>query len=104
MMFGVEIVVPFLIFFPRRIRFFAALGNYRSNPWFVNFVIRLLEGSPQVLKLIEKNPFPNTPPRYIRAVLYEYRFTDFKTRKRAGNWWKRKYKGIYLPPVELKKG
>ena len=31
---------------------FAALGDYRTNPWFVAFAERLLEGSPEVLALL----------------------------------------------------
>ena len=46
---------------------FAALGDVRQNPWFVNFCVRLLQGSPDVLALLEKNPFPDRPPKYIRA-------------------------------------
>jgi len=80
---------------------FAALGNYQQNPWFVNFCVRLLEGSPQVLALLEKNPFPNAPPKYIRAVLYNYSFTDLATRRKTGDWWQREPMGLYLPPVSL---
>ncbi len=78
---------------------FAALGNYRQNPWLFNFCVRLLEGSPEVLELLGHNPFPNAPPRYVRAVLYEYHFTDFATRRQTGAWWRRELKGIYLPPI-----
>lgn len=81
---------------------FAALGDYRQNPWFVNFCVRLLQGSPQVLALLEKNPFPDAPPKYVRAELYDYHFTDAATRHRTGEWWRRDYVGIYLPPVSLK--
>jgi hypothetical protein len=80
---------------------FAALGDYRENPWFVNFCVRLLQGSPQVLALLEKNPFPNAPPKYIRAVVYEYHFTDLATRRKTGEWWRRTAEGIYLPAVSL---
>jgi hypothetical protein len=80
---------------------FAALGDVRENPWFVNFCVRLLQGSPQVLALLEKNPFPNAPPKYIRAVLYDYHFTDRATRRKTGEWWSRTPEGIYLPPVSL---
>lgn len=78
---------------------FAALGTYRTTPWFLNFALRLLEGSPDVLILLEKNPFPDEPPQYIRALLYEYRFADPRSRKASGNWWTRTLKGIYLPPT-----
>jgi hypothetical protein len=80
---------------------FAALGTYRDNPWFVNFVYRLLEGSPKVLALLGSNPFPAAPPRYIRAQVYDYTFTDWRTRRATGAWWKREPVGTYLPPVSL---
>jgi hypothetical protein len=80
---------------------FAALGNYRQNPWFVSFCRRLLEGSPEVLALLGKDPFPDQPPKYIRARLYNYRFTSPEERKRTGAWWQREPKGEYLPPVSL---
>ncbi|MGH8023792.1 MAG: lipase maturation factor family protein, partial [Limisphaerales bacterium] len=80
---------------------FAALGDYRQNPWFENFCVRLLQGSPQVLALLESNPFPGKPPRYIRAELYNYEFTDFAERRATGAWWKRQLIGEYLPPVSL---
>jgi predicted DCC family thiol-disulfide oxidoreductase YuxK len=81
---------------------FAALGRYRDNPWFINFCLRLLQGSPEVLGLLERNPFPNAPPRFIRAVYYEYRFTDFATRRATGLWWKRERKGEYFPALSLR--
>ncbi len=80
---------------------FAALGTYRQNPWLVNFCVRLLQGSPPVLALLERNPFPNAPPRYIRAVVYDYRFTDFATRRKTGAWWRRQEEGEYLPAFSL---
>jgi len=81
---------------------FAALSDYRQNLWFINFCLRLLQGSPDVLALLERNPFPQAPPRYVRAVIYDYRFTDFAARRKTGDWWQREPKGIYLPPVSLR--
>jgi hypothetical protein len=81
---------------------FAALGTYRDNPWFVNFVYRLLEGSPPVLALLGPNPFPAAPPRFIRAEIYDYAFTDWHTRRTTGAWWKREHVGSYLPAVSLR--
>jgi predicted DCC family thiol-disulfide oxidoreductase YuxK len=80
---------------------FAALGNYQQNPWFVNFCIRLLQGSPEVLALLEKNPFPKHPPHYIRAGFYDYQFTNFAGRRVSGAWWKREPAGEYFPPISL---
>jgi predicted DCC family thiol-disulfide oxidoreductase YuxK len=81
---------------------FAALGTAQQNPWLVNFCIRLLQGSPEVLGLLEHNPFPGAPPRYIRAELYEYHFTNFKERRADGAWWRRELRGEYLPAISLR--
>jgi lipase maturation factor 1 len=81
---------------------FAALGDYRSNPWFVTFAERLLEGSPQVIRLLATNPFPGRPPRYVRAVTYDYRFTTWEEHRATGAWWHREPHGQYLPPVGLR--
>ena len=59
---------------------FAALGNVQDNPWFVRFLVRLLEGSPEVLGLLRTDPFPDHPPRYVRAVVYDYHFTRYRRR------------------------
>ena len=81
---------------------FAALGSYRENPWLLRFMTRLLEGSPAVLQLIQQNPFPGQPPKYIRAVVYQYRFTSFDERRQTANWWKRDSPGTYFPPISLR--
>jgi lipase maturation factor 1 len=74
---------------------FAALGTPAGNQWIVSLLDRLLEGSPPVLGLLETNPFPDHPPRYVRAVLYEYHFTDRATRQSTGAWWRSEPLGIY---------
>ena len=81
---------------------FAALGTYQENQWFIGFVLRLLEGSQPVANLLASNPFPDQPPRYIRATLSEYTFTDSATRRRTGAWWTVRPGGQYLPPVGLR--
>ncbi|QRK10175.1 lipase maturation factor family protein [Archangium violaceum] len=78
---------------------FAALGS--PPTWLLALLLRLLEGSPDVLKLFAHNPFPEHPPRYIRAVLYDYRMTDLETHRRTGAWWTRERLGLYLPPLSL---
>jgi len=80
---------------------FAALSNWRASPWFVNFMVRLLEGSPDVLRLLDHNPFPTAPPKFVRAVIYEYSFTTFAERRATAQYWKRELKGEYLRPITL---
>jgi len=81
---------------------FAALGNANENPWFYNFAARLLQGSQSVLGLLAHNPFPGSPPHYLRAVVYDYRFTNFAERRATGAWWVREEKATYLPPISLR--
>ncbi len=82
---------------------FAALGDYRQprNRWFISFMHRLLEGTPEVLALLETNPFPDGPPRYVRAVLYDYHFSDWETRLATGTWWTSRRIRLYAPELSL---
>ncbi len=81
---------------------FAALGDYKSNPWFMNLCARLLQGSPEVLALFKKNPFPDHPPKYLRGAVYDYHFTNFEERKKTREWWRAERKDLYSPTVSLK--
>jgi len=80
---------------------FAALGTPEQNPWFIRLAICLLEGKPAVTRLFAHDPFPNQPPRYVRAILYRYRFTTAKEHRQSGAWWERQELGEYLPAVSL---
>jgi lipase maturation factor 1 len=81
---------------------FAALGSYETVPWFQSFLAGLLQGRPQVLRLLADNPFPARPPRFVRASLYEYRFTTPQERRRLGAWWARTYIAPYSPVLSLR--
>jgi hypothetical protein len=81
---------------------FAALSGPQGTPWFHRFVIRLLEGSPGVLRLMRSDPFPGRPPKYVRARLFEYRFTTPQEKAATGDWWRATPRGIYFPAVSLK--
>jgi hypothetical protein len=81
---------------------FAALEDYRQNPWFTNLCVRILQGSKPVLALLGHNPFPDKPPVYLRAMVYEYRFTTPEERHQTGHWWTRDLKGLYCPEMSLK--
>ncbi len=78
---------------------FAALGDYRGNHWFVKSCARLLDGSPEVLAMLEKNPFPDAPPKFLRAQVFNYHFTTAAEREKTGNWWKREFVRDYLPVI-----
>jgi Lipase maturation factor len=93
------------IFAPYQPRFdwnlwFVSLGDWRQNPWVVTAEERLLQAEPTVLALFAGDPFPGRPPRYLRAVLWQYWFTDLGTRRRTGRWWRREPRGLYAPALE----
>ena len=79
---------------------FAALGSFNNNPWFINFLGKIFIGSEDVLELLEKNPFPNSPPRYIRALVYDYRFSSFDEKEKTGAWWRRTLEKPYSPTIQ----
>ena len=54
-----------------------------------------------VLALFRGNPFPQMPPRYVRAVLWQYWFTSMDEKRRTGNWWRRELLGLYAPELTL---
>jgi hypothetical protein len=76
---------------------FAALGQ--ESPWMTGLVYHLLQGTPQVTALLARNPFPDSPPRYIRGRLYDYRFSTPAQKKSQGVWWQRQFAAEYFPAV-----
>jgi predicted DCC family thiol-disulfide oxidoreductase YuxK len=79
---------------------FAALDDPQRVPWFSRFLERLLENEPSVTGLLETNPFPDKPPTYVRAELYEYSYAGKD--QAAGQWWNRRLAGLYFPRARLK--
>lgn len=78
---------------------FVPLRPNWTQPWFLHFIEKLLANDPRILALLARNPFPEKPPRFIRAELYQYSFTE--PRDPGGAWWRRTYVGNYLPPMAL---
>ena len=78
---------------------FAAMSTPTEHPWFDALLLKLLQGDPATLSLLRTNPFPDQPPRWIRAQLYRYRFTTPAERAATGQWWKRELVGPYFPAV-----
>ena len=80
---------------------FAALSrpDSRRVRWLYRFVERVLEGEPEVLALLDENPFPDGPPRYVRLAYYDYRFTTADERAATGVWWHRESLGPYVQHV-----
>jgi len=82
---------------------FAAISPGYAQPWLTPFMQRLLRNDPPTLRLLRHNPFPESPPRYVRAQLYVYRFTTVAELRRDRAWWHRTLVGRYAPPMTLQK-
>jgi hypothetical protein len=76
---------------------FAAMSIPAEYPWVFHLIWKLLHNDANALSLFASNPFPNLPPRYIRAVLYRYSFA--KPGNEQGEWWNRERLGLWLPPL-----
>jgi Lipase maturation factor len=82
---------------------FAAISPQYAHPWLRPFMLRLLQNDRATLRLLRHNPFPGSPPRYVRAQLYRYRFTTAAELRRDHAWWHRTLEGSYLRPTSLPK-
>jgi hypothetical protein len=73
---------------------FAAMSSPEEYPWTLTLISKLLHNDPGAVGLFAGNPFPDKPPRFIRAVLYRYSFAQpgnpdglWWTRVRVGDTW-----------------
>ena len=80
---------------------FLPFNHFKEQEWFHSFLFHVLKGTPDVLKLLRNNPFGDQPPRYLRAVMYEYEFSTPKEKRVNGSWWKRTYVGPFSPVLSL---
>jgi len=78
---------------------FAAMATPSQYPWTLHFVWKLLQGDRGVLRLLANDPFPEAPPRWVRARFYRYRFAD--PEDPSGAWWSRELLGDWLPPLSV---
>ncbi|NWY43845.1 LMF2 factor, partial [Sylvia atricapilla] len=85
---------------------FAALGSHQSSPWFSSLVLRLLQGQPDVIRLVQTDesryPFHGRPPTFLRAQLYKYWFTSpSEASPGPAPWWRRQHVQEFFPAVSL---
>ena len=80
---------------------FEAFASQPQDEWFIALLQQLLRGDAATLSLLKTNPFPDHPPRYLRARYYRYRFTTAAERRQTGRWWDRQLVSEYVPPITL---
>ncbi|MGK5595459.1 MAG: lipase maturation factor family protein [Parachlamydiaceae bacterium] len=80
---------------------FLPFTTFYQATWFQNFLFKLLHGEKSVTELLRVNPFSKTPPRYVRAILYEYKYSTLQERAAMGIWWRRTWIQQYSPTLSL---
>jgi hypothetical protein len=78
---------------------FASLGSWQQNAIVPRTEELLLENDHDVLGLFAGNPFPSEPPRFVRAVLWQYWFSTREENRTGGVWWRRQLLGAYAPTL-----
>lgn len=78
---------------------FASLESWQQNLMVPRTEELLLENDRAVLGLFAGNPFPNEPPRFVRAVLWQYWFSTMEEKRSEGVWWRRQFLGTYAPTL-----
>ena len=76
---------------------FASLGQWQQNLMVPRTEKLLLEGDRDVLGLFAGDPFKGAPPKYVRAVLWQYWFSTPAEKRATGAWWRRQMLGAYAP-------
>jgi hypothetical protein len=80
---------------------FIPLSPRYAGDWFVVFLVRLLENDAATLRLLRRSPFPDGPPKVVRARLFHYRYSTWREWRETGQWWVRTLAAEYVPPFGL---
>jgi hypothetical protein len=80
---------------------FASISPSYALPWLIPLCHGLLTNEPSIVRLLRTNPFPDTPPFYVRATLYRYRFSTARELVSQRVWWQRDRIGEYLAPLSV---
>ena len=78
---------------------FAAMSVPDEYPWTYHLLWKLLHNDKHAVELFRNNPFADEPPKYIRAVLYQYQFAEPGDEK--GQWWIRRKISNWISPMSV---
>ena len=74
------------------------IGPQQHTHWLFPLAEHLLQNDPTTLSLLDSNPFLDTPPHFVRFVMYRYSFTT-PHEGPEGNWWRRDFIGYLTEPI-----
>ncbi|VIO86413.1 Uncharacterized protein BM_BM5010 [Brugia malayi] len=79
---------------------FAALGTYHNNAFFLSLTYHLLRNNSEVTYLMKKYPFEEKLPKFIRADLYLYHYTTINLKNKwPKDYWRRDFQQEYMPSI-----
>jgi hypothetical protein len=81
---------------------FIPLSPRYAESWFLTFLVRLLEADRPTLALLHRDPFDGKPPAWVRARLFEYRFSTRAERRAGAPIWHRELISGYVRPISLR--
>lgn len=80
---------------------FVSLSSRYGTRWLPALVAKLLDGDPQIRRLLHRDPFEGSPPTFVRARLFRYRYTTWRERRATGAWWVREPVGTVVRTCRL---
>lgn len=66
---------------------FDGTGDFQRHQYLMSLLMSIFKQEPQVMKLLDKNPFPQSP-KYLRLLIHRYKMTSLKERWDTGAYWK----------------
>lgn len=81
----------------------AAISNYNDQLWVSSLAYRLLQNDRFVLQLLGVKKPLDSPPKFVRGVLYKFRYTGWKDRHNQAYWTRNKL-AEFLPAYSLEHG
>ncbi len=80
---------------------FLPISGFERSAWFQVLLRRLLEGAPAVGGLFAEDPFPDEPPRYVRARFVHYELNSAAKRRAGEPLWRTRDMGYFVSPLHL---
>jgi hypothetical protein len=73
-----------------------------ADRWFLAFLVGLLAADRPTLKLLPRDPFEGRASAWVRARLFEYRFSTRAERKAGAPIWHRQFVTGYVRPISIR--
>ncbi|QGH70215.1 lipase maturation factor family protein [Pseudactinotalea sp. HY158] len=80
---------------------FLALGSRAQLRWFERLLRRLLQADPATLRLLAHDPMDGARPAWVRARVFDYRYSTWAELRSRRQWWVRREAYVLVDPIRL---